>query len=93
MKFSPEEEVMVAELRKGMGSNAKLSHWVGTFSKASDVVRHATFVAFWLCKFVFGFHPHYVVKPLYFQLALKISAEVSLPVPGSPVCVIRYFAE
>ena len=34
---------------------------------------------FWLCKFIFGFHPHYAVKPLYFRLAINISARVSLP--------------
>ena len=37
---------MEAKLRKGMSRNAKLSHWVGDFSKVSNVVRHATFVAF-----------------------------------------------
>ena len=34
---------------------------------------------FWLCKFIFGSHPHYAVKPLYFRLAIKIFAGVSLP--------------
>ena len=34
---------------------------------------------FWLCKFVFGSHPYYVVKPLYFHFAIKIAAKVSLP--------------
>ena len=52
---------------------------LGLFSKASDVVLHATFVAFWLYKFIFGSLPHYAVKPLYFRLAIKISAWVSLP--------------
>ena len=37
MKLSPEEEVVEAKLKKGMSSNEKLSHWVGAFSKASDV--------------------------------------------------------
>lgn len=46
MEFSPKEEAMVAELRKGIGSNAKLLHWVRTFSKASDVVCLAAFVVF-----------------------------------------------
>ena len=70
---------MEAELKKGMNGNAKLSRWVGAFSKASDVVWCVAFVAFWLCKFIFGSHPHYAVKPLYFQLAIKISTRVSLP--------------
>ena len=43
------------------------------------MIRDVAFIAFWLCKFNFGSHPHYVVKPLYFQLAINISAEVSLP--------------
>ena len=62
-----------------MSGNAKLSYWVGDFSKASNVVRCATFVVFWLCKFIFGSHPYYAVKPLYFCLAIKIFAGVSLP--------------
>ena len=79
IKLSVEEEAIEAELKKGMSGNTKLSHWVGAFSKASTIVRCAAFITFWLCKFSFGSHPHYVVKPLYFQLAVKISAEVSLP--------------
>ena len=39
---------------------------------------HAAFVVFWLCKFVFGSHTHYAMKPLYFHLAIKIAAGVSL---------------
>ena len=38
----------------------------------------AAFVVFWLCKFVFGSHPHYAIKPLHFRLAIKIAAGVSL---------------
>ena len=48
-------------------------------SKFFAAARRATFIAFWLCKFVFGSHPHYAIKPLYFLLAIKISAGVSLP--------------
>ena len=62
-----------------MSGNVKLSYWVGDFSKASNVVRCATFVVFWLCKFIFDSHPYYAVKPLYFCLAIKIFARVSLP--------------
>ena len=47
-------------------------------SKFSATVCRAAFIAFWLCKFVFGSHPHYAIKPLYFCLAIKISAGVSL---------------
>ena len=69
---------MEVELRKGMNGNAKLTHWVEAFSKAFVATRHAAFVTFWLCKFIFGSHPHYAVKPLYFRLAIKISSGVSL---------------
>jgi len=64
VEISVEEEAIEAELRKGMSGNTKLSHWVGAFSKASDVVRRAV-------------KPHYAVKPLYFCLAIKISTKVS----------------
>ena len=78
LELSPEEEAVEAKLRKGISGNAKLSHWVGSFSKASVAARCAAFITFWLCKFSFGSHPHYAVKHLYFQLAIKISAGVSL---------------
>ena len=78
LELSPEEEAVEAKLRKGISGNAKLSHWVGSFSKASVAARCAAFITFWLCKFIFGSHPHYAVKHLYFQLAIKISTGVSL---------------
>ena len=73
LELSPEEEAIEAELRKRMTGNAKLSYWVSSSSKFSVVARRAVFIAFWLCKFVFGSHPHYAIKPLYFRLAIKIS--------------------
>ena len=79
LEFSLEEEAIEAELRKRMTGNAKLSYWVSSSSKFSAAARRAAFIAFWLCKFVFGSHPHYAIKPLYFRLAIKISAGVSLP--------------
>ena len=78
IELSPEEEAIEVELKKRMTENAKLSYWVSSSSKFSVVARHAAFVAFWLCKFVFGSHPHYAKKPLYFPLAIKISVEMSL---------------
>ena len=39
LELSVEEKAMEAELRKGMSGNAKLSHWVGSFSKAFVVAR------------------------------------------------------
>ena len=79
IELSSEEEAIEVELKKRMTGNAKLSYWVSSSSKFSIVARCAAFVAFWLCKFVFGSHPHYAIKPLYFPLAIKISAGVSLP--------------
>ena len=79
IELSPEEEAVEVTLKKRMTGNAKLLYWVSSSSKFSIVARCATFVAFWLCKFVFGSHPHYAIKPLYFPLAIKISATVSLP--------------
>ena len=70
---------MEAKLKKRMSGNAKLSFWVNSTTKISIAARRATFITFWLCKFIFGSHPHYAMKPLYFLLAIKISAEVGLP--------------
>ena len=67
IQLSIEEEVMEVKLRKGLNrGNAKLSNWIGTFLKASTADHHATFVMFWLCKFVFGSHSHYALKFVYF---------------------------
>ena len=79
LELSLEEEAVEAELRKGMSDNAKLSHWVEAFSKAFVAARRAAFITFWLCKINFGSYTHYAAKPLYFQLAFKIFAGVSLP--------------
>ena len=79
LELSSEEEAVEAELKKGMSGNAKLSYWVSSSSKFSMSALCAAFVVFWLCKFVFGSHPHYAMKPLYFRLAIKIFAGVSLP--------------
>ena len=46
IEFSPNEEAVEVELKKGMSGNAKLSHWVRDFSKAFNVVCCTTFVAF-----------------------------------------------
>ena len=79
IELSPKEEAIEVELKKRMTGNAKLSYWVSSSSKFSVVAHRAAFVAFWLCKFVFGSHPYYAIKSLYFHLAIKISARVSLP--------------
>ena len=79
IELSPEEKAIKVELKKRMTGNAKLSYWVSSFSKFSVVAHRVAFIAFWLCKFVFAFYPHYAIKPLYFPLAIKIYARVSLP--------------
>ena len=79
IELSPGEKALKVELKKRMTGNAKLLYWVSSSSKFSIVARCVAFVAFWLCKFVFGSHPHYAIKSLYFSLAIKISARVSLP--------------
>ena len=78
LELSPKEKAVEAELRKRMSGNAKLSHWVESFSKASIAAHRTVLVTFWLCKFIVGSHTHYAIKPLYFQLAIKISVGVSL---------------
>lgn len=71
IELSSEEEAIEVELKKRMIGNVKLSYWVSSSSKFSVVARREALVAFWLCKFVFGSHPHYAIKPLYFRLPLK----------------------
>ena len=79
LELSPEEEAIETESKKRMIGNAKLSYWVSSSSKFSVSARRAAFVTFWICKFIFGFHPHYAIKPLYFHLAIKVAVGVSLP--------------
>ena len=97
LELSLEEEAMEAELKKMMSGNAKLSYWVSSSSKFSVSTHRAAFVVFWLCNFVFGSHSHYAVKPLYFRLAIKIAAGVSLPLAPmflrAFVCSIRHPAK
>ncbi|KAL0001493.1 hypothetical protein SO802_015274 [Lithocarpus litseifolius] len=64
IKLSAEEEDVEAELKKRMSGNAKLSHWVGGFSKASTAVRRVAFVTFWLSYCWVGLKPcgHHAVE-------------------------------
>ena len=66
LELSPKEEAVEAELKKRMNDNAKLSFWGSSTSKISVAACRAAFITSWLCKFIFGSHPHYAVKPLYF---------------------------
>jgi hypothetical protein len=45
----------------------------------NPLIRRAAFVAYWLSKCVFGEHPAYSIKPLYFPLAVRIAAGVRFP--------------
>ena len=55
------EEAVENELRKEMSGNAKLSHWVGAFSKASNVVRRTTFVvSHWVGSHAFAIASRFV---------------------------------
>ena len=67
IQLSDGEMAVEAELRKGLGGgNVKLSNWIRAFIEVSVGVHYVAFIMFWLCKFIFGAQPHYVVKPLYF---------------------------
>ena len=43
------------------------------------LIRRAAFVAYWLSKCIFGEHPAYAIKPLYFPLVVRIAAGVCFP--------------
>ena len=59
LELSLEEEAVEAELKKRMSGNVKLSFWASSPSKISVAARRAVFITFWLCKFIFGSHPHF----------------------------------
>jgi hypothetical protein len=59
---------------------ARFKPWMEHFNRETDpLIRRAAFVAYWLSKCVFGEHPAYSIKPLYFPLAVKIAAGVCFP--------------
>ena len=50
------------------------------FNREEDpLIRRAAFVAYWLSKCVFGEHPVYSIKPLYFPFAIKIAVGTCFP--------------
>ena len=79
LELSLEEEVVETELKKRMSGNTKLLYRVSSSSKIFVAIHRVAFVTFWLYKFIFGSHPDYALKPLYFLLAIKIYVRVSLP--------------
>ena len=64
-----------------MGTSvARFTTWPQKFFKEEDDdLCHAAFVAYWLCKCIFGEYSYYAMKPLYFQLAVKIFVGTSFP--------------
>jgi hypothetical protein len=59
---------------------ARFTPWMDHFKREEDAsIRRAAFVAYWLSKCVFGEPPAYSIKPLYFPIAVKITAGVSFP--------------
>ena len=71
----------VGKKNVSLGTNAvRLTTWPRAFFGEKDhILRRAAFVTYWLSKCVFGEYPSYAVKPLYFRLAVKISAGTSFP--------------
>ena len=59
---------------------ARFTSWMEHFLRMEDpLIRRAAFVSYWLSKCIFGEHPAYSIKPLYFCLAVKIAAGVRFP--------------
>jgi hypothetical protein len=88
VKLSPEELRIEAALADYIGRKntslgtqaARFTPWMDHFNREEDAsIRRATFVAYWLSKCVFGEHPAYSIKPLYFPLAVKIAAGACFP--------------
>jgi hypothetical protein len=86
--LSPEESKIEAVLADYIGRKnvalgtqaARFNSWMEHFLRIEDpLIRRAAFVSYWLSKCVFGEHPAYSIKPLYFCLAVKIAAGVRFP--------------
>jgi hypothetical protein len=61
-------------------STIRIGAWPLYFSKGGDdPIHRAAFIAYWLCKCIFGEAPYYSMKPLYFRLAIKISFDHRFP--------------
>uniref|UniRef100_A0A2N9IYD7 Aminotransferase-like plant mobile domain-containing protein n=1 Tax=Fagus sylvatica TaxID=28930 RepID=A0A2N9IYD7_FAGSY len=86
--LSPEELEIESALADYIGRKnialgtqaARFKAWMEHFNRETKPsIRRAAFVAYWLSKCVFGEHPAYSIKPLYFPLAVKIAAGVCFP--------------
>ena len=88
IELSPEELRIEAALADYMGGKntslgtqaARFTSWMDHFKReGDDSIRRAAFVAYWLSKCIFGEHPAYSIKLLYFFIAVKIAAGVYFP--------------
>jgi hypothetical protein len=88
LELSPEESKIEAVLADYIGRKnialgtqaARFNPWMEHFNRVEDpLIRRAAFVAYSLSKCVFGEHPAYAIKPLYFPLAVRIAAGVCFP--------------
>ena len=62
------------------GKPARMGRWVMTLSCEKDKeVRRASFLAFWLSKFLFSEFPGYGVKSTFFSLAIKLARGTQYP--------------
>ncbi len=88
IELSPEEVRIKAALADYIGRRntslgtqaARFTSWMEHFKREKDAsIRRAAFVAYWLSKCIFGEHPSYFIKPLYFLIAMKIAAGICFP--------------
>ena len=88
VELSSEELRMKAALADYIGRKntflgtqaSRFTSWMDHFKREEDaLIRKAAFVVYWLSKCVFGEHPAYLIKPLYFSIAVKIAASVCFP--------------
>jgi hypothetical protein len=88
LELSPKESKIEAVLADYIGRKnialgtqaARFNPWMEHFNRVEyPLTRRAAFVAYWLSKCVFGEHPAYAIKPLYFPLAVRIAARVCFP--------------
>jgi hypothetical protein len=98
--LSPEESKIEAVLADYIGRKnvalgtqaARFNSWMEHFLRIEDpLIRRAAFVSYWLSKCVFGEHPAYSIKPLYFCLAVKIVAGVRFPL--APLLLGQFYTQ
>ena len=62
------------------GKLARMGRWIMTLSREKDKeVRRASFLAFWLSKFLFSEFPGYGVKSTFFPLTIKLARGAQYP--------------